>query len=66
MLVSPTSTGVTAPSGSLTTDGSGTTSTVVADEGKLENPLLVLGPGNQPHLIWTRYRSEDGDAAAGP
>ena len=28
-----------------TTDGTETTSTVVADRGKLENPLLILGPG---------------------
>jgi hypothetical protein len=48
-----------------TTDGSETTSTVVADDGKLENPLLVLGPGNQPHLIWTRFRSEDEGCGGG-
>jgi hypothetical protein len=43
----------------VTTDGTETTSTVVADQGKLENPLLVLGPGNQPHLIWTRFATAD-------
>ena len=44
----------------VTTDGTGATSTVVASEGKLADPLLALGPGNQPHLIWTRYKNEDG------
>jgi len=34
--------------------GTEMTSRVIADEGTLVNPLLVLGPGNQPHVVWTR------------
>jgi hypothetical protein len=48
----------------MTTDGSATNTTVVA-RGKLENPLLVLGPGNQPHIVWTRFGKDDG-ACGGP
>jgi hypothetical protein len=43
-----------------TVDGSDVTSTTVADRGILLDPLLVLGPGNQPHLVWTRFDAEDG------
>ena len=43
-----------------TVDGLDVTSTVVSDGGILRNPLLALGPGNQPHVVWTRYKSEDG------
>jgi hypothetical protein len=49
----------------LTSDGTKTASMVVADKGTLLNPLLLLGPGNQPHLIWTRYAKEDGGCGGG-
>ena len=49
-----------ARSRSRQSDGLDVTSTVVADGGILRNPLLALGPGNQPHVLWTRYKSEDG------
>jgi hypothetical protein len=44
----------------VTLDGIEGTSTTVADGGKLVDPLLVLGPANQPHLVWTRFAAEDG------
>jgi hypothetical protein len=44
-----------------TVDGDDVTTTTVPAKGNLVNPLLVLGPGNQPHLVWTR----DATAEAG-
>jgi hypothetical protein len=49
----------------VTLDGIEGTSTTVAHRGKLVDPLLVLGPGNQPHLIWTRFAAEDGGCGGG-
>ena len=37
-----------------TIDGTSVDTEVVASRGTLINPLLVLGAGNQPHLVWTR------------
>ncbi len=44
-----------------TVDGTSVSTEVVASKGNLLNPLLVLGAGNQPYLVWTR----DATAAAG-
>ena len=44
-----------------TIDGSNVSTSTVASKGNLLNPLLVLGGGNQPHLVWTR----DATAEAG-
>ncbi len=44
-----------------TVDGTNVSTTTVASKGNLLNPLLVLGGGNQPHLVWTR----DATAEAG-
>jgi hypothetical protein len=43
----------------VTLNGIEGTSTTVANRGKLVDPLLVLGSGNRPHLVWTRFAAED-------
>ena len=43
----------------VTLDGIEGTSVTVANRGKLVDPLLVLGAGNRPHLVWTRFAAED-------
>ena len=50
-----------------TVDGTTVATTTVASKGSLLNPLLVLGGGNQPHVVWTRdATAEGGCAVPGP
>ena len=43
-----------------TVDGSNVTTSTVASKGNLLNPLLVLGGGNEPHVVWTRDATAEG------
>ncbi len=43
-----------------TVDGTNVSTTTVASKGNLLNPLLVLGGGNQPHVVWTRDATAEG------
>jgi hypothetical protein len=48
-----------------TIDGIESATSVVEDHGELADPLLVLGSGNQPHVVYTRYAAEDEGCGGG-